>query len=82
MFDYSKLRGKIKEVLNNESNYAGLLGISNASVSAKLNSKVPFSITEMDKSIVALKIPKEEIYDYFFTKKVEKNSTKVQESEE
>ena len=82
MFDYSKLRGKIKEVLNNESNYADLLGISNASVSAKLNSKVPFSITEMDKSIVALKIPKEEIYDYFFTKKVEKNSTKVQESEE
>ena len=76
IFDYSKLRGRVKEILNNESNYADLLGISKASVSAKLNSKVPFSITEMEISISALKIPREEIYEYFFTKKVENNSTK------
>ena len=75
MYDYSKLKGRVKEMLGNDFKYAELLGLSNASISAKLNSKVPFSITEMDISIEKLKIPKTEIYDYFFTKKVEKNST-------
>lgn len=75
MFDYSKLKGRVKEILGNDGLYAEMLGISRASVSAKLNSKVPFSITEMDTSIVILKIPKDEIYDYFFRKKIEKNST-------
>lgn len=75
MYDYKKLRGKIKEVLGNEYKCAELLGLSEASVSAKLNSKVPISLSEMDKLIETLNIPKEEIYDYFFTKKVEFNST-------
>lgn len=76
MYDYSKLKGRIKEILGSQDKYAEILGVSNASVSAKLNGKVPISITEMDISIEALKISKEEIYSYFFTKKVENNSTK------
>jgi len=75
MRDYSKLRGKIREVLGSESKYAVLLGLSEASISAKLNGKVPFSIEEMDKSIIALDIPTDKIYEYFFTKKVENIST-------
>lgn len=81
MYDYSKLKGRIKEILGDQGKYAELLNISNASVSAKLNGKVPISITEMDVSIEVLKIPKEEIYSYFFTKKVENNSTNIEESE-
>lgn len=77
LFDYSKLKGKIREKFGSDEKYAEILGISKASVSAKLNSKVPFSITEMDKTILALEIDKEEIYEYFFTKKVEKNSTNL-----
>ena len=75
MYDYSKLKGRIKEILGDQGKYAEILHMSNASISAKLNSKVPFSITEMDITIKALQIPKEQIYEYFFTKKVEKNST-------
>lgn len=75
MYDYSKLKGRIKEILGDQGKYADILKLSEASISAKLNSKVPFSITEMDITVNALKIPKEQIYDYFFTKKVEKNST-------
>lgn len=76
MYDYSKLKGRIKEILGSQDKYAEILGVSNASVSAKLNGKVPISIKEMDISIEALKIPEEEIYSYFFTRKVENNSTK------
>lgn len=75
MYDYSKLKGRIKEILGDQGKYAEILKMSNASISAKLNSKVPFSISEMDKTIEALMIPKEQIYEYFFKKKVEKNST-------
>ena len=74
--DYSKLRGKIRECLGSETKYAEFLGLSTASISAKLNGKVPFSLEEMDKTIEKLNIKSEQIYEYFFTKKVEKNSTK------
>lgn len=75
MYDYSKLKGRIREKIGSQREYARLLNISNASASAKLNSMVAFSITEMDKSLKILDIPVEQIYDYFFTKKVESNST-------
>ena len=61
-YNYDKLRGKIKEIVGSESKYAELLGLSNASISAKLNSLVPFSITEIDKSVTILNIPTNEIY--------------------
>lgn len=72
MFDYSKLKGKIREKLGSESKYAELLGLSQASISAKLNSKVPFSMIEIDMTLEILSIPKNELYDYFFVKKTEK----------
>ena len=75
MYDYKKLRGRIKEKLGSESKLADLLGLSTSSVSAKLNSLVPFSLKEMDTLIQELNIPVNEIYQYFFAKKVEKNST-------
>ncbi len=74
MFDYSKLKGRIKEVLGSNNKYAELLNLSEASISAKLNSKVPFSILEIDKSLEILNIPRDEIPHYFFVKKTEKNS--------
>ena len=73
-YNYDKLRGRIKEKLGNESAYAELLGLAN-SISAKLNSQVPFSLKEMDTTIEKLEIPTDEIYSYFFTKEVEKKST-------
>lgn len=74
-FDHSKLRGRIKEKLGNETIFAEALNISNASVSSKLNGNVPFSIFEIDVAVEILEIPTSEIYDYFFTRKVENNST-------
>ena len=73
--DYSKLRGKIKEILKNESELAPILNLSRPSISAKLNSKVPFTTPEIEKLVEVLEIPVNEIHNYFFDTKVEKKST-------
>ncbi len=70
-FDYSKLRGKIREVFKTQSAFAKAMGMSNTSLSAKLNNNVEFSQKEIDKASDLLKIKKEEIPVYFFTPKVE-----------
>lgn len=71
--DYSKLRGKIREIYGTggETKYAEFLGLSTSSVSGKLNGKIPFSMSEMDATIEEFGISPLEIYDYFFKKKVE-----------
>ena len=42
MFDYRKLDGKITEVYKTQYKFAEALGISKASISAKLNNKTDF----------------------------------------
>lgn len=37
MFDYSKLKGKIKEVFGTQSAFAKAMGLSGVSLSSKLN---------------------------------------------
>ena len=71
-FDYSKLKGKIKEIFDVQSNYAKALNLSETSVTNKLNNITYFTQSEISKSIDLLKIPFDEIGLYFFTKEVEK----------
>ena len=70
VFDYSKVRGKIKEVFGTQSAFASAMEMSPVSLSEKLNNKVQFSQKEIDKACVLLQIAKEEIPIYFFTPKV------------
>lgn len=72
-FDYSKLRGKIKEVFGTQSAFAKAMGLSGVTLSAKLNNTVAFTQAEINKACSLLKIPLEFIPVYFFTEKV-KNS--------
>ena len=67
MFNYAKLRGRIKEIFDTENAFAKNLGISQTSLSQKLNNKVEFTQKEIEKAIELLHIPKEEIPMYFFT---------------
>jgi DNA-binding XRE family transcriptional regulator len=69
-FDYSKLRGKIREVFNTQDEFAKAIGLSNTSISAKLNNKVEWSQQEINKAAEVLRIPDNEIYVYFFAEKV------------
>ena len=71
-FDYSKLRGKIREIFKTQSAFAEAMGISSTSLSAKLNNNVEFSQKEIDRAVDLLKIEKENIPAYFFTPTLEK----------
>lgn len=59
-FNYSKLVGRIIEKYGSQYNFAVSLGISERSLSLKLNNKVPWKQTEIEKSLyftsVALKL--------------------------
>lgn len=68
-FDYSKLRGKIREKYKTQEVFAGELGISAASLSDKLNEKSDFSHGEITLACDKLGIPYECISEYFFCEK-------------
>lgn len=69
-FNYQKLKGKIVEENQNREKLANRLGVSRTTLIYKLNNKVPFKQDEIIELTEILKIPKEEIYNYFFTTNV------------
>lgn len=75
MFEYAKLRGRIKEVLRNEKEYANKMELTPQAVSSKLNGNSYFTDKEIYKSCTILDIPMVEVPIYFFTLKTELNST-------
>ena len=75
-YDYRKLRGRIKEKFGTQSEFSKKLGLSEVSVSNKLNNIVDWGQEEMENAIYILEIPNTDIHAYFFTHEVKKNSTK------
>lgn len=69
-FDYSKLRGRIREKCGTNSNFAAQLGCSDNTLSAKLNHLSEFDQTEIVKSLRILELSVKDIPAYFFTKAV------------
>lgn len=74
-YDYNKLRGRIKEKFGTQSAFAKAMDLSDVSVSNKLNNNVEWGQEEIEKSVIVLDIEYSDIHSYFFTHKVEKNST-------
>lgn len=71
-YDYSKLRGLIREKFSTIASFSQELGISSTSLSQKLNNKVSFSQIEIDKAKSLLGITDYEIVDVFFKEKIQK----------
>lgn len=71
MFDYSKMRGKIREKFGTQNAFAKAMEFSSATLSDKLNNKVQWNQKEIDKAAELLEISKEDIVAYFFTEKVQ-----------
>lgn len=65
IFDYSKLNGRIVEVLGTRSRFAWEMGLSERSISLKLNNKRYWKNNEIQKAIRLLDIPIEDIGAYF-----------------
>ena len=68
-FDYSLLRGKVREKQMTLAQFAGLLGISNTSLYARLNGNVPFNQDEIWRAVECLSMKREDIPALFFRKK-------------
>ena len=70
-FDYSALRGKIIEKFGSQKDFASALGLSERSLSMKLNNKVYFTQDEMSKTAQLLDVKIGKLKEYFFTPKVQ-----------
>lgn len=68
-FDYSKLRGRIVEKFDTQGAFAKAIGLSQRSLSLKLQGKLFFRQDEIERAINLLCIKKEDIDKYFFCSK-------------
>lgn len=69
-YDYTSLLGKIVEKYSTQYNFAIAMGLSERSISLKLNGKVPWKDDEMYKASNLLDIDINDIPKYFFNVKV------------
>lgn len=67
IFNYSKLRGKIKEIFNTQDNFASALGIGRVALSQRLNNQIEFDSKEIFRAIKLLGLSETDIPEYFFT---------------
>ncbi len=75
-YNYRKLEGRIVEICVSRTNFAKEMGLSERSISLKLNNRVPWKQTEISKAMEILKIDPSEVQDYFFNQKVQVIRTK------
>lgn len=69
--DYSRLNGKIVEVFGTQKCFSEAMGLSERSISLKLNSKAEWKQGEIKKACSLLSIPLDDIPVYFFKAKVQ-----------
>lgn len=70
IFDFNKLKGKIKEVVGTQGALANNINMGEATLSNKLNNNIEFSSKEIVKISKILNI-ENETDKYFFTLKVQ-----------
>ena len=70
-YDYSKLNGRIVEVCGTQAIFAEKMGLSERTISLKVNNKIAWKQPEMQKAAEILHFPESEIQAYFFTMKVQ-----------
>lgn len=70
-YDYSKLNGKIIEKCGTRQKFAKLVGLSEKSVSDKMNGKVGWSQKQIEAARRVLGISEKDIPSYFFVLNVQ-----------
>lgn len=70
-FDYSKLSGLINEKCGTRANFAKQMGLSENSLSSKMNGKRPWKQKDICEACRILGIDQSDISTYFFTSVVQ-----------
>ena len=70
-YDYSKLSGRIVEKYETQARFSSAMGLSERSVSLKINGKVGWKQREILQACKLLDIPVYQVHVYFFTTKVQ-----------
>lgn len=76
-YNYRKLLGRIVEIFGTQYRFAEEMGISEHSLSVKLNNKRAFRQEEITKACTLLNIEPSEVSDYFFTLEVQSCLTQL-----
>lgn len=66
-YNYNKLLGRIVEKVGTQSKFADKMGLSERTISLKLNGKVGWKQSEIARACAVLEIHETEIPAYFFT---------------
>lgn len=67
VFNYSKLKGRIVEIYGSQGNFAEKYGISKQMMTYKMRGQRGITTKDIIKMSEMLRIPKEQIGEYFFT---------------
>ncbi len=70
-FNYRKLRGRIVEMCGSQAEFAKEIGLSERSVSLKMQGKVYWRQQEIAKAIEVLELGPEDVQEYFFNVEVQ-----------
>lgn len=70
-YDYKKLNGRIIEVCGTQAVFAEKMGLSERTISLKLNNKISWKQTEIQKAIEILGLSDKDIQIYFFKTNVQ-----------
>lgn len=73
IFDASMLLGRIKEKFGSQSSFARAMGLSERSISVKINGKRDWTQSEILTACTLLELPVSTIPQYFFKRNVQKN---------
>lgn len=73
MYNYSKVKGKIKEIFGTQKAFSQAMGLSVPTISDKLNNKTEWSQSEIKKAAKLIHIEKNDIPIYFFNDLVQLN---------
>lgn len=72
-YDYAKLNGRIVEKCGSRAVFAERMGLSKRTISMKLNNKIAFKQSEIQKALEVLDLTSDEIQIYFFTLEIQNN---------
>lgn len=70
-FDYARLNGRIEDVCGSQRQFAKQIGMSEHTISKKLNNFVDWKQKEIMRVLPILHLKQEDIVEYFFTPKVQ-----------